>query len=128
MPPECFRNKPASTGADIWAAGCVVHQVMKGEVLFRSEVKEENADLQVAERILNHIPCRLPKEYSRELRAEIWLTLQKDPAGRPSAKGVLTFLESLVDKSAAGMAVVKPQGSSLGTKTTIFSHESFKFT
>ena len=54
--------------------------------------------------------------------------LQKDPAGRPSAKGVLTFLESLVDKSAAGMAVVKPQGSSLGAKTTIFSHESFKFT
>ena len=68
MPPECFRNKPASTGADIWAAGCVVHQVMKGEVLFRSEVTEENTDLKVAERIMKNIPCHLPKDYSRPLR------------------------------------------------------------
>ena len=44
MAPECFRNEPTSVACDIWASGCIVHQSMKGEVLFRSDVKEENTD------------------------------------------------------------------------------------
>ena len=41
MAPECFQNKPG-TACDIWSVGCIFHQVMKGEVLFRSEIQEEN--------------------------------------------------------------------------------------
>ena len=70
MAPECFRNEPASIACDIWAVGCIVHYTMKGEILFRSDVKEENTDQQVAKRILKDIPCRLSKDYSRALRAE----------------------------------------------------------
>ena len=103
MPPECFKKKPVNTAADIWAAGCVVYYAMKGEILFRSEVKEENTDAKVAERILKHIPSRLSNNYSRHLRLEIWYMLQKDPAGRPSAQDVLNYLENLVEKSAAGI-------------------------
>jgi len=38
---------------------------------------------------------------------------------------VLAFLESIVDKSAAKMESVMPQGASMGTTTTIFSHNGF---
>ena len=69
MPPECFRNEAASTAGDIWSTGCIVHQVMKGEVLFRSNIEEENKDhKKVAERIMTQMPCRLSKDYSRPLK------------------------------------------------------------
>ena len=94
MPPESFRNKPASTAGDIWATGCIMHRTMieTDNILFKSDTKEENTDAQVAERIWKHVPRRLPKFYSREFRAYVWLMLQKEPAGRPSAKEVLDFL------------------------------------
>ena len=68
MAPECFQNKPASTAGDIWASGCIVHHVMTGDVLFMSDIKEENERQKVVGRIMNQIPCRLPKHYSRPLR------------------------------------------------------------
>ena len=74
------------------------------------------------------MPCRLPKNYSRELRFYTWLMLQKDPVERPSAKELLDFFDPLVDKSAAGIEQVKPQeGTGLETTTTIFS-SGLKFT
>ena len=71
---------------------------MNGEILFKSDIKAENTDRKVAVRIMEHIPCHLPKDYSRPLRFHIWLMLQKDPSERPSAKRILAFLESLIDK------------------------------
>ena len=48
MPPECYKNKQANSASDIWATGCIVHQVMnQGETLFRSAVKKENSDKEV---------------------------------------------------------------------------------
>ena len=41
---------------------------------------------------------------------------------------MLAFLESLVDKSAVGLELVKPQGVSMGTTTTIFTFSMFTFT
>ena len=53
--------------------------------------------------------------------------LQKDPARRPSVQEVLTYLESLFDKSAAGIKAMNPQGVSMGTTTTIHSFSTFVF-
>ena len=126
MPPESFQDWPASAASDVWAIGCIVHQTMKGEVLFRSEVNDENTDEKIAERIMKHVPGRLPKDYSRPTRSCVWLMLLKDPAARPSAKEVLVFLDSRVNKSAAGIALVKPEeGTELGTTTTIHSFRVF---
>ena len=68
MAPECFKNMPASTAGDIWATGCIMYLLMKGEVLFRSDIDEENTDIKVLGRILTHVPSHLPKDYSRPLR------------------------------------------------------------
>jgi len=123
MPPECFQNKPASTAGDIWATGCILHWVVTGNTLFMEAPKEPRKVVQ--ERIKNLVPCRLPKEYSRETRASICFMLQKNPALRPSAKEALDFLESIFDKSATVVEVVKPEEVGPGKKTMIFTQTGF---
>ena len=78
---------------------------------------------------MTQVPGRLPQEYIRPLKAYIWLMLQKNPAGRPTAIQVIKFLKSLVNEQVSGeIEPHKPQGESLGTKTTIKTFSTFQFT
>ena len=121
MPPECFQNKPASTASDIWATGCILHWVMKGNTLFKADAKTENTNAKIEERIEKHVPCRLPESYSRTLKFYTWLMLQKDPAKRPPAKEVLESFSSLADLSGTEVELFEPQGPTMDTKTSILT-------
>ena len=65
--PEAFTGEEASYAGDIWAVGCMLREMITGEVAFLRPTRSA-IELSVRKEFL----CRLPKDYSRELRAIIW--------------------------------------------------------
>ena len=85
MPPEFFRSEQATFAVDIWALGCIFHELMTGDVLFKSPDPSQNTKPTISKRILTSHPKRLPLKYSREFRHLVLTMLAQDPAMRPTA-------------------------------------------
>jgi len=84
MPPESFDGSGVSFGTDIWAVGCLIHEVITGEMTFPGTTRPE-----IKWRVLNSIPRKLPKSFSKALRRLNWCMLRKEESERPDALGIL---------------------------------------
>ena len=107
-PEQCSHTSEATTQSDMWATGCIIFRFMDGNILFRSEIPEENTDSMVIDRINNQIQDHLPTSYSRHIRSAAWRMLQKDAAERPTARELLA--EHFFKTRAVNPSVVKPSG------------------
>ena len=67
MPPEIWRGERANYTGDIWAVGCILREMITGEIAFKYKTEE-----QIRKAVLKDCLPRLPKCYSRELRAMVW--------------------------------------------------------
>ena len=74
LSPEVWNNNVCSHKSDIWAIGCVAHELLAREAPF--------ATPDLAYNVLNLPPKPLPTSYSGDLRDLVGQMLQKDPAAR----------------------------------------------
>ena len=80
--PEQLTDNEFSEKGDIWALGCVVHEMCLMRKTFREDKK--NPD-KIKEQIKKGQVKSLPDFYSRKLDSLIKKMLHKDPSKRPSA-------------------------------------------
>jgi serine/threonine protein kinase/Flp pilus assembly protein TadD len=100
MSPEQVRGLAADARSDLFAVGCVIHEMLSGRRPFGGET---NADLMAA--ILHHSPAALPEPGSRPLELDrvILRCLEKNPAQRfPSARDLVSALKSVPRPAASG--------------------------
>lgn len=55
MPPESFHKRKISFAMDIWAVGCLIHEVINGEKTFPGDDEDEIEAL-----VLKEYPRKLP--------------------------------------------------------------------
>jgi len=84
MSPEQAKAKSADRRADIWAFGCVLYEMLSGEIAFHGETVTETLAA-----ILKVDPDwnRLPQETPPHIRVLLQRCLQKDPKQRLQAIG-----------------------------------------
>ena len=84
MPPEQARGKPVDKRADIWAFGCVLYEMLTGQMAFQGE----DVSLTLSA-VLQREPewTVLPPSVAPELNAYLRRCLQKDPRQRVQAIG-----------------------------------------
>ena len=75
MSPEQVKGKPADKRSDVWAFGCVLDEMLTGELLYQGDTVSETVAA-----VLKDSPDlnRVPKQFRRLLRS----CLHKDPAQR----------------------------------------------
>jgi eukaryotic-like serine/threonine-protein kinase len=84
MSPEQAKGQPADRRADIWAFGCVLYEMLTGEVAFRGEsVTDTLAAVIRAEPDWSQLPAATPIR----VRVLLQRCLQKDPKQRLQAIG-----------------------------------------
>ena len=105
MSPEQLRGDPADGRSDVFALGCVLHEVVSGRRPFPGRTPAE-----AIAAVLNDEPLRLqgsPAGLPPELQGVIRHCLEKDPADRfPSARDLSLALRSTL----AGVRVALPAG------------------
>ena len=84
MAPELFGQSPYSYPADIWAAGCVLYQLMTHKYPFQARSREE-----LMIRVLNGNNPAIPRRFSKELTDLFLQMLSRDPLERPTAADIL---------------------------------------
>jgi len=80
LSPEILEGKPYSFKGDVWALGCVMHEMCELETPFKGT--------NPAQVIMNIVDGNIPKltgDYSTELQDTIYLMLSKDVDSRPSS-------------------------------------------
>src|SRR6185437_14195522 len=84
MSPEQARGKPADRRADIWAFGCVLYEMLAGEMAFRGETVSD-----VFAAVIKEDPKwgQLPAMTSTRIRVLVQRCLQKNPLQRLQAIG-----------------------------------------
>ena len=78
MPPEAFSKQKIDYTCDIWALGCILHEMITGSKLYMEGDDPrsiENSENHVKQRILNTVPPRLPDIFSRPIRYAVYLML-----------------------------------------------------
>eukprot|EP01062_Namystynia_karyoxenos_P005905 TRINITY_DN12047_c0_g1_i1.p1 TRINITY_DN12047_c0_g1~~TRINITY_DN12047_c0_g1_i1.p1 ORF type:complete len:745 (+),score=250.71 TRINITY_DN12047_c0_g1_i1:89-2236(+) len=88
MAPEIFRGEPYADRADVWALGCILHELATGSFAFST----------VASIVRWELPRNTPQYCQHIVRA----LLAESPAGRPDMPRVLEMLGA--DSSTSGMA------------------------
>ncbi|KDD73619.1 protein kinase, partial [Helicosporidium sp. ATCC 50920] len=88
MPPEFWRRQPCSYSADIWALGCLLHELCSLKPCF---LRSRQADME-AELLRGEIPA-IPARYSRDLQSVVRALLHPDAATRPTVDEVLAMPE-----------------------------------
>ncbi|MCB9604825.1 MAG: serine/threonine protein kinase [Sandaracinus sp.] len=90
LAPEVFLGRQASAATDIYALGCVLHELLVGEppesFSLRCPLRE------TAERLVREGRPRLPTTRDPELAALVESCLDPDPELRPTAKRIFTKL------------------------------------
>ena len=81
LSPEVWRNGMCSHKSDIWAIGCVAHELLAREPPF--------ATPELAYKVLNNAPPPLPDSVSAPMRELIDKMLLKDHGARPSSEQIL---------------------------------------
>jgi len=84
--PEALRNEPINEKRDMWAVGCILHEICSEKVTFNADKTEL-----IRKRILEEQPEPLPETFSFILRSIIWYMLQKNPKNRPSPITILNL-------------------------------------
>ncbi|OHT00183.1 CAMK family protein kinase [Tritrichomonas foetus] len=84
MAPEILHGLPYGKPADIWAAGCVLFELMTGDHAFTGITRDE-----LFENIKYGETPKLPQRYSDSLKKLLLKMLEKDPALRPTAKDII---------------------------------------
>jgi hypothetical protein len=84
--PERCQGRPYDHKSDIWALGCVVHELATLRPPFVASSEQA-----LARRILHALPPPLPPGYSMQLAFLAAKLLEKDPAARPTASQILQY-------------------------------------
>jgi NIMA (never in mitosis gene a)-related kinase len=93
LSPEICQDRPYSYASDVWALGCILHEMCALRVPFdATNIK------QLVEKITRgHIPA-CPQGFSQETRTLVEQLLNRNPSQRPSAADVLNkpLLQSMI--------------------------------
>jgi serine/threonine-protein kinase len=90
MPPEAIRSDAPDPRSDLYALGCILHELLSGAPPFGGE-----SSAIVLARQLDDLPPPLPADVPAELRKLVNRLLAKDPAARPrTAVDVRNVLEA----------------------------------
>jgi len=84
MSPEQVGGNKYDEKCDIWALGCIIHEMASLKVPFQAENY-----LRLADVITNSTKAALPDKYSKELHEMVDLLMNKDPKKRPNSKQLL---------------------------------------
>ena len=85
MPPEAFERNDVSFESDIWAIGCIMHEIASGKYTFGNSNAKSEAKEVIKNRVCSKWPRRLSQNHSRPLRYVIYRMLLKDKSSRLSA-------------------------------------------
>lgn len=86
MAPEILKAEPYGYPADIWAAGCVLFELMTGDHAFTGITRDDLFD-----NIKFSETPDTPSRYSRELKSLLVRMLEKDPRSRPTAAEIVSM-------------------------------------
>lgn len=85
--PEICEGKPYDTKSDVWALGCLMHELATLRPPFHAQNQ-----IALAKKIVNDQPdLRIPSKYSKEMQFIIGKMLEKDPRKRPSPDSLLNY-------------------------------------
>ena len=84
MCPELLRGQSYGFPADVWAAGCVLFELMARKHAFTGKSREE-----LFANIMGGQMPEMPTQYSKELIDLLRQMLAQDPAKRPTCKAIL---------------------------------------
>jgi len=92
MAPETWRNKPATPQTDIYSLGCILYEMLTGEVLFEGESPAEIMTMHVIDGPV------YDEDFPLTTRPVLDRALQRDPAKRyMDAKSLLEAFRSLLE-------------------------------
>lgn len=84
MCPELIKGQSYGFPADIWAAGCVLFELLARKHAFTGKSREE-----LFANIMSGQMPQMPNQYSKQLTDLLRQMLNQDPAKRPSCKDIL---------------------------------------
>ena len=84
MSPEILQSKPYGFPTDIWAAGCVLFEMLAGKHLFNGETKTDLFSNIIAGKM-----SKMPTQYSKPLIDLFLSLLNQDPSKRPTCQEIL---------------------------------------
>jgi NIMA (never in mitosis gene a)-related kinase len=102
LSPELLKNQPYGFPADIWAAGCVLYELMTGEHAFQGGTRDE-----LFTQIKKGKTPEIPGDYSPQLKQLLAEMLDKIPSKRPTANDILAMpvLQGALDSLESEMRV-----------------------
>lgn len=104
MAPEVWRRDPYSFSADIWALGCILHEMCYRKPLFIAPTEQE-----VESRVIAGVIPPISRRYSQDLKDLITRLLEYSAADRPDIDAVLSCdavrsrLSTLTEESMAAL-------------------------
>ncbi|KAI3427061.1 hypothetical protein D9Q98_007001 [Chlorella vulgaris] len=102
MAPEMWRHQPYSFSADIWALGCILHELCTLSPTFLNQHTRTEQD--VKQQVLSGQYAAIPARYSADLTRLVGLMLRRDPSQRPTIHEILAMPEV-----AAKLSVLPPE-------------------
>ena len=96
--PELCQEQPCNDKSDVWAFGCLAHELLTGDPPFTA-----NNQVALASKIVNAPTPALPDDISPDLAFVISKALVKDPARRPSMADILSLSRVRARIERAGM-------------------------
>eukprot|EP01053_Blabericola_migrator_P001196 Blabericola_migrator_1__1195@NODE_1305_length_4850_cov_295_065649_g878_i0_p1_GENE_NODE_1305_length_4850_cov_295_065649_g878_i0NODE_1305_length_4850_cov_295_065649_g878_i0_p1_ORF_typecomplete_len1238_score168_18Pkinase/PF00069_25/2_8e45Pkinase_Tyr/PF07714_17/1_1e35Pkinase_Tyr/PF07714_17/3_9e03Kinaselike/PF14531_6/6_3e17Pkinase_fungal/PF17667_1/1_1e09Kdo/PF06293_14/1_2e06WaaY/PF06176_11/0_00028WaaY/PF06176_11/5e03RIO1/PF01163_22/0_0024APH/PF01636_23/0_055Seadorna_VP7/PF07387_11/0_17_NODE_1305_leng len=93
-PPEMVMNRSYTNQCDMWALGCVIHEMMTLQPTFQGK-----SVLALGMSICSDAPPELPNNYSQGLRELVTTLLHKDSSQRPAAVDVTCMVDMMMGGS-----------------------------
>jgi non-specific serine/threonine protein kinase len=102
MSPEQARGKPTDHRTDIWSFGCIMYQMLTGQLPFEGKTATDTLA-----RIIEREPAwqRLPESTPRNIRIMLRRCLEKDPDRR---LGDIADVCLQIDEALGGLSVIRP--------------------
>ena len=86
MSPELISSEPYTAKSDIWALGCVLHELCSLAPPFQAKTQ-----MALFQKIKDTHPGNIGSHYSADLQQVINWCLQKDEMSRPTVKDILSL-------------------------------------